>query len=313
MSTPEVNVTPEEQQKKDAVAGIDRQIKTIGDWMDAEEYRPETEEQRAAREKRERSKRIIGAVSDGLSALGNLYFTTQYAPNMYDHEKGMGRAADARFERLRAERERKRDRYMNFSLRLGDLENQRASTLRELEVLQERQKQAREKAGREAELQRWKADRAEQEAITARAVAEYAPELQRKKVATEDARTASLRASAGASVARAGYYRSGGSRSDKRHHFRGREYISEKDYAKDVTEAARQYNERHMEEVEVDDGKGGKTRTKQYKPGFKPILTRDREPEEYAGEVESRLAEEEWENTPPGRRNDNDNTPPSRR
>ena len=204
-------LSPEQQQRVDATAGTDRQIKTIQDWIDSEENRPETPEQRKKRERREKSKRIIAAVSDGISALSNLFFTTQYAPNMYNHEKGsMTTAEGKRLDQLKAEREKKRDQYLNFSLKLGDLENQRAATLRELEAQQERQKLAREKAQREAEAHGWlaalqpdkrreqkgKADRAEQEAIIAQAEAEAAPELQQAKLATERARKGSLDASA---------------------------------------------------------------------------------------------------------------------
>lgn len=211
-------LSPEQQQRVDATAGTDRQIKTIQDWMDAEENRPETPEERKKRERREKSKRIIAAVSDGISALSNLYFTSQYAPNMYNHEKGsMTNAVGKRLEQLKAEREKKRDQYLNFSLKLGDLENQRAATLRELEAQQERQKLAREKAQREAEAHGWaaalqpdkqreqagKANKAEQEAITAKAVADAAPEMQRAKLATERARKGSLDASAANSRASA--------------------------------------------------------------------------------------------------------------
>lgn len=211
-------LSPEQQQRVDATAGTDRQIKTIKDWMDAEENRPETPEQRKKRERREKSKRIIAAVSDGISALSNLFFTTQYAPNMYNHEKGsMTTAVGKRLDQLKAERENKRDQYLNFSLKLGDLENQRAATLRELEAQQERQKLAREKAQREAEAHGWlaalqpdkqreqkgKADRAEQEAIVAQAEAEAAPEMQRAKLATERARRGSYDASAANSRASA--------------------------------------------------------------------------------------------------------------
>lgn len=211
-------VSPEQQQRVDATAGTDRQIKTIQDWMDAEGNRPETEEERKKRERREKSKRIIAAVSDGISALSNLYFTSQYAPNMYNHEKGsMTNSVDARIEKMKAEREKNADKYLQFSLKLGDLENERAKTLRELEAQQERQKLAREKAQREAEQHGWlallqpdkqreqagKANKAEQEAIAARAEAEAAPELQQAKIATEKARKGSLDASAANSRASA--------------------------------------------------------------------------------------------------------------
>lgn len=217
-NTDSASTDNEEQQKRDAVAGIDHQIKIYRDWLDTEANRPETKEEREKRERREKSKRIIAAVTDGIGALSNLYFTSQYAPNMYNHDKGsMAKAVDARLEKMKAERERNDDKYLQFSLKLGDLENQRAATLRELEAQQEQLKLAREKNQREAEQHGWlallqpdkqreqkgKADRAVQEAIIAQAEAEAAPELQRAKLATEKARKGSLDASAANSRASA--------------------------------------------------------------------------------------------------------------
>ncbi|MBD5236327.1 MAG: hypothetical protein HDS62_02115 [Bacteroidales bacterium] len=211
-------ISPEEQERADAVAGTDRQIKTIQDWMQSEQNRPETEEQRKKRERREKSKKIIAAVSDGISALSNLFFTTRYAPNMYNHERGSQlNATNERMERLKAEREKKRDEYLNFSLKLGDLENNRARTLRELEAQQEARKMAREKAQRDTERHKWqealqpdiqreqagKANRAEQQAIAAQAEAQYAPQMQEAKLNTEKARAGAQQASAAASRASA--------------------------------------------------------------------------------------------------------------
>lgn len=331
-------VSPGQQQRADAVAGSDRQIKTIKDWMEAEENRPETAEERDKRERMEKSKKIIAAFSDGISALSNLYFTSQYAPNMYNHEKGsMTDAVDARIERLKAEREKKRDRYLNFSLKLGDIENDRAKTLRELEAQQERQKLAREKAQREAEQHGWlsllqpdkqreqagKANKAEQEARVAQAEADNAPALQQAKLATEKARGEAQRASAANSRASAAAH----GRSQVVHHFNGKAYPKgSNDYEKDVREEARRYNERHGKWVDEADGSGQMKRKWVYDEGFQPIITDRKErtahgertvprkAEEYAGEVETAIAKEREDNTPPSRRsNNNDNTPPSRR
>ena len=215
-NTPD-DVIVSQQQRADAVAGSDRQIKTIQDWMEAEENRPETVEQREKRERSEKSKKIIAAVSDGISALSNLYFTSQYAPNMYNPKASMTGAVDERIERAKAEREKKRDQYMNFAIKLGDIENGRARTLRELEAQQERQKLAREKAQREAEQhnrlavlqddkqreQAGKANKAEQDAIAAKAVADNARELQAAKLDTERARAGASKAAAANSYASA--------------------------------------------------------------------------------------------------------------
>lgn len=301
-----VNVAPTKSSVSSS--GIDRKIAAYRAYIDSLPEL-ETPEKRAKREKLEKSKKIIGAVSDGLRAMSNLWYASQYAPDMYNHEKDSQLKETNRWiEQAKAERQKNLDEHLRFAIALGDAENERARTMRELEEQQERRKLARDKAEREAEAHGWaaalqpdkqreqagKANKAEQEAITAQAVAEYAPEMQRKKGEVEDARAASYRASAGASSAsadasraRAGYYRNGGSTGTKKHHFRGKEYISEKDYTKDVTEAARQYNERHKDEE-----------------GFVPIViereerigTRKRivarKPEEYAGEVERRLEQE---------------------
>ena len=294
-----------------------RQIKTIQDWMDAEENRPETPEERKKRERREKSKRIIAAVSDGISALSNLFFTTQYAPNMYNHEKGsMTNAVGARLDRLKAERERKRDQYLNFSLKLGDLENQRAATLRELEAQQERQKLAREKAEREAEAHGWaaalqpdkhreqagKANKAEQEAITAQAEAEAAPELQQAKIATERARKGSLDASAANSRASAAAH--------------GRSNVSEfsawdengREHKFRTKEAAEAYAKQHGTWQEEDVSETTNTETRRT-PNSQP-QSRTSTKTKKSGHP-ARPAPED--NTPPSRRNNNDNTPPSRR
>ncbi len=310
-------LSPEQQQRVDATAGTDRQIKTIQDWMDAEENRPETPEERKKRERREKSKRIIAAVSDGISALSNLFFTTQYAPNMYNHEKGsMTNAVGARLDRLKAEREKKRDQYLNFSLKLGDLQNQRAATLRELEAQQERQKLAREKAEREAEAHGWaaalqpdkqreqagKANKAEQEAITAQAEAEAAPELQQAKIATERARKGSLDASAANSRASAAAH--------------GRSNVSEfsawdengREHKFRTKEAAEAYAKQHGTWQEEDVSETTNTETRRT-PNSQP-QSRTSTKTKKSGHP-ARPAPED--NTPPSRRNNDNNTPPSRR
>lgn len=207
-----------ERERAEAVAGTDRRIRTLQEWLDAEENRPETPEERRKRERMEKSKKVVAAISDGLSALSNLYFTSQYAPNMYSHEKSSQMAAtNSRIEQLKAERAKKKDQYMNISLKLGELEDERARTIRDLEAQQEARKIARQKAedeAKKAEFERslWddkrreqtgKANKAEQEAITAKAVADYAPQMQQAKLKTEKARKGSYEASAAHSYASA--------------------------------------------------------------------------------------------------------------
>ncbi|WP_417149795.1 hypothetical protein [Prevotellamassilia timonensis] len=198
------------------VMGYDRQIAALNEA--ASRLKPETEEERKKRERSERSKRIVAVVSDGLQALSNLLFTTRGAPNMYDHrEASQLTPLQEKLEKLKAERQANADKYLQYSLKVGDLQNDRAKTLRELEEQQERMRLAREKAQREQEAHGWlaalqpdklreqagKATKAEQEGITATEEAKNAPELYKAKVDTEKARGEAARASATNSYASA--------------------------------------------------------------------------------------------------------------
>ncbi|MGN1173768.1 MAG: hypothetical protein ACI4SO_08265 [Muribaculaceae bacterium] len=136
---------------------LDGQIRTTEDWL-SYYNKPESAEKRAARERRERSRRIVSAVSDGLRAIGNMYFTTQYAPNMYDANNTMLGATDARIEKLRAAREKNDDAYMRLALKKDELTGKRAAT--ELELAHQKAKEQRE--AKEAEYKR-KADEREDE------------------------------------------------------------------------------------------------------------------------------------------------------
>lgn len=170
--------------------GYDQQIAALQEA--ANRVKPETEEERKKRERREKSAKIVSAVSDGLQALSNLFSTTRGAPNMYDHkEQSQLTPLQEKLEKLRAERQANADKYLQYSLKIGDLQNNRAKTLREMEAEQEKQKLAREKAQREQEEHGWlaalqpdklreqkgKADKAGYDADTAKTEAENAPEL----------------------------------------------------------------------------------------------------------------------------------------
>lgn len=186
----------------DALTGLNRKIKTLQDMIDT--FEPlETDEQRKKRESREKSARIISAVSDGLRAMGNLFFTTRYAPDMYDHERSSQlNAQNTAIERARKEREANREAHLRFALALGDAENEREKTAREIEAERERRELARDNAQRAAEAHRWlaalqpdkrreqkgKADTAEQNAKTAEARATNAPDYYKKQNELLDAK-----------------------------------------------------------------------------------------------------------------------------
>lgn len=211
-----------EQNNADAVIGLDDQIRILKDK--AAEYKPETDEERRKRERREKSAKIVTAVTDGLGALSNLYFTSRGAPNMYEHKEMSSLSPlQNRLQKLKEERQANADKYLQYSLKIGDLQNQRAKTLRELEAEQERRRLAREKAEREKEEHGWNADlqpdkkreqagkakKAEQDAITAEEIAKNAPKMQEAKLKTEEERAKSHKASAANSYASAAAHNRG--------------------------------------------------------------------------------------------------------
>lgn len=210
LNGPETNVsiTPEQLKfdREKAAAGMnyDQIIDEVRSMRS--QYAPEDEATRKKRERSEKSKKIIGAVSDGLRALGNLYFTSQHSPDVYKGSTSMLERLNRHYEKAKAERERNADAYFNYSMKIGDLQNQKARTLREMEAQHEQQKIARERqrlaeeaAKRDAALHPFKIESAKADADKKKNDAEYsrvkalsAPEyfenqneLGRQKIETE--------------------------------------------------------------------------------------------------------------------------------
>ena len=298
--------------------GYDQQIAALQEA--ANRVKPETEEERKKRELREKSAKIVSAVSDGLQALSNLFFTTRGAPNMYDHkEASQLTPLQEKLEKLKAERQANADKYLQYSLKIGDAQNERAKTLREMEAQQERSKLAREKAQREQEEHGWlaalqpdkqreqagKATKAEQEADTAKAEADNAPDLYKAKVDTVKARGEAQRASAASSRAAATDHYASARAHDRSNNDEfsawdenGREHKFR------TAAAAEAFAKQHgtFEETDVtststtdSETNGKSTTTYKKKSGYAKRVVPD--------------------NTPPSRRRggNNDNTPPSRR
>lgn len=320
-----VKQTPE----MEAVMGYDSQIAALR--RAAAESAPENEEERRKRERRERSHKIISAVVDGTRALANLYFTSQYAPDASDVQKSYLSKANERIEAMKAERKANEERYNNLMLRIGDVQNARAATLREMQAKQEAQKLARDKAKREAEahgwqavLQRWKQEKAEQEAITAGAEAKYAPEMNKAKLETEQARKGSYQASAANSMASAAASRASAANSYASARAHDRSNVNEfsawdengVEHKFKTKDAADRFARQHgtWEETEVSSSKtttGGKD--KKGKPVTKTETTNKKSG--YPGRPKQGDNTKEEDNTPPSRRGDKDDdkTPPSRR
>lgn len=84
--------------------------------------REETPEKRAKRERRERTQNTIASIADAVRAMSNLYFTSQYAPNMYSSGNTLAGKAQERFDKAKAERDKNHDEYLNLSYKLANVD-----------------------------------------------------------------------------------------------------------------------------------------------------------------------------------------------
>lgn len=180
--------------KPTRTTAFDESIKQIQAEIDRR--KPETEEERKKRERMERSKKVIGVVSDGLRALGNLLFTAKGAPSMYDPNSSMIKVADKKAKEAEAKRDIKDKERLAMMERLGNMKLERDKFNMNADVLKQRMKLANEKAQREVIKHLWleelqpdkvreqkgKAGKAEADAKTATTNAKYAEKIANAKL-----------------------------------------------------------------------------------------------------------------------------------
>ena len=88
-------------------------------------YTPPTAEDVEKEKKKQRRDELFAAIGDGISALSNLYFTSQYAPNMYTGKNTMSERTRIRYDKLLKDRDEKKTAYFNGIMRArqADAEN----------------------------------------------------------------------------------------------------------------------------------------------------------------------------------------------
>ena len=221
-------------------------------------YKPPTPEELEKERKKQRREQIFAAIGDGISALSNLYFTTQYAPNMYSGRNTASQRVKDRWDKLAADRNANMTAYINGLMRArqaddayDDNERQWARQLGLDKIKQQRDKaadaRAEAKEKRDAEmhdlnkqLRNNQITQAEYEAKKAEVEARYAPQLEQSKINRNKAAAGASNASASASRARARYYDNGGSSGNRYYgEFQGKKYKTQADYEKAVLDAAR--------------------------------------------------------------------------
>lgn len=106
-----------ELEDEDEVNNYEELIAMLKRRMEAK--KPLTPEEEARLKRRERTQGMIAGISDMAQALSNLFFTSQYAPDMFDPKEGMGAKAQERFDKAKAQREADDAEYLNYALQLG--------------------------------------------------------------------------------------------------------------------------------------------------------------------------------------------------
>lgn len=196
-------------------------------------YKPPTQEELEKERKKQRREQIFAAIGDGISALSNLYFTTQYAPNMYSGRNTASQRVKDRWDKLAADRNANMTAYINGLMRARQADdaydNNERQWARQLgldKIKQQRDAaadaRAEAKEKRDAEmhdlnkqLRNNQITQAEYEAKKAEVEARYAPQLEESKIGRNRAAAGASNASARASNSRARYYDRGGSGGSK--------------------------------------------------------------------------------------------------
>lgn len=221
-------------------------------------YQPPTEQELEKERKKQRREQIFAAIGDGISALSNLFFTTQYAPNMYSGRNTASQRTRERWDKLAAERNANMTAYINGLMKARQADDEYNDNERawERQLGLDKIKQARDaEADSRAEakekrdqdmhelnmqLRNNQITESEYKARVAEVEAEYAPQLEQSKINRNRAAANASNASAGASRSRARYYDRGGSSGNRYYgEFQGKTYKTQADYEKAVLDAAR--------------------------------------------------------------------------
>lgn len=111
-SNVEQSVAAKEDKKTPAKTATPTRMSYTDMFTKLNPYQPPTQEELANERKKEKREKVFSAISDGISALSNLYFTTKYAPNMYRHENSQSAKTENKWEKLRANRDAQQNAYI---------------------------------------------------------------------------------------------------------------------------------------------------------------------------------------------------------
>lgn len=162
-------------------------------------YTPPTVEELEKEKKKQKRDQIFAAIGDGISALSNLFFTTQYAPNMYTGKNTMSERTKVRYDKLMKEREGKEKEYYEGLMKAkiadeeGDDRERKWQRLLRLDDYNRMRNDAKEERDRQLfelnlQLQGNKISASEADAKRKGIEAKYAEELEKARLETEKAK-----------------------------------------------------------------------------------------------------------------------------
>lgn len=262
-------------------------------------YRPPTPEEVEKERKRQKREAIFAAIGEGISAMSNLYFTTQYAPNAFDPSQGMAANTKKRFDQLKKDREDNARQYMEGYMRAmrWDAEDERDErnwnhTIEREKIADDRYnaraEREREMDNLTRQLRNHQINEAEYDAKAAEIKAKYAEEMQELEKRRKEADIKGKEASARASNARAHYYSSGSGRKGPTLQLEDDEplqFDDFRDYDRTVTRLAKDYGVPTKEVIVTERYQYGKDKGKP-----KTTKTVDRPVKDIAADIERKAA-----------------------
>lgn len=159
--------SPESVQKESATPTTQKTMTYEEMFRMSNPYTPPTPEELEKERKKKKREAIFAAISDGVSALANLYFTSQGAFNSYDPKNSMSAKFQKRWDKIEKEREGKNKEYYQgyMRARMADDEVARDNRNWEYKVGRDKLTDDRYTAEQAENKRRWEAgvkERAEQ-------------------------------------------------------------------------------------------------------------------------------------------------------
>lgn len=147
------NRTPEATKQKET-SEVER-------YMKESPYRPETPEQRKARTKKQKRLALMATLSDGISALSNIYHTSKGTPNLYNPNSNASERARVSFEKMKQERDGREKEYYTGLERARNLDLSIKAAREAREDRDKAAKQAQDNADRTYNFQEGQAKQAQ--------------------------------------------------------------------------------------------------------------------------------------------------------